>query len=331
MYLHIIAQWKKSEDLEIYETDYVSPSQLQETCDIRQPFLFRFREQAKPYYSKLSTNLSKNDTIDVNIKDTREYWSIGQLTTPETVALPLHSARKLLETDTSGKYVSEQNDEFLEESGLDATMATMDWAFRPQFTIATKYDITFGSAGATTPLRYHTHSRMFLAPVTGKIHVKLTPWKSAKYLHGIKDFDTYEFRSPVNVYSPQSQYVSDMERLRCIDIEVSAGTVLYIPPYWWYSLKFSSDTNTIVGGFVYNTVINALANIPDWSMYFLQQNNITRKIARPAVQSPSTVVAMDSKPADEIIDEVVTQPVVPIKKEELPEKVIITNAGIYEV
>jgi hypothetical protein len=40
LYIHIMAQFKKSEDLEIYEMDYSTNQNLQETCSVKQPVLF---------------------------------------------------------------------------------------------------------------------------------------------------------------------------------------------------------------------------------------------------------------------------------------------------
>ena len=40
IYLHITAEFKKSNILDIYESDYTSNDQLQETCKIKQPFIF---------------------------------------------------------------------------------------------------------------------------------------------------------------------------------------------------------------------------------------------------------------------------------------------------
>ena len=43
-YLHMKAQYKVSEDLEIYELDYTDNQHLQEICDAKQPILFLYKE-----------------------------------------------------------------------------------------------------------------------------------------------------------------------------------------------------------------------------------------------------------------------------------------------
>ena len=46
IYIHIINQFKTSEDLEVYEMDYTNNIHLQEVCDIKQPVLFEYNNIA---------------------------------------------------------------------------------------------------------------------------------------------------------------------------------------------------------------------------------------------------------------------------------------------
>ena len=45
LYVHVNHQYKKSQDLEIYELDYKGIENLQETCDIRRPIVFDFAQE----------------------------------------------------------------------------------------------------------------------------------------------------------------------------------------------------------------------------------------------------------------------------------------------
>lgn len=364
LYIHITAQWKKSEDLEIYESDFRSRSQLQEVCDIRQPFMIRMREHNPLFYERIRIDqLHKHDPVDVSVKDVRDYLN-PHMNTVDSIPMQFHSAVRLFESDTGAKYVSEHNSEFLDETGLDSIFATFDWAMKPDFTVYTNYDVLFGSRRANTPMRYHTHSRHFLAPTTGRIHVKMAPWKSSKYLHPVKDYDAFEFRSPVPVWAkpgtvfggspgtqPPSQYAHDLEKVRMLEFDVVEGYVLYVPPYWWYSVQFSSDSTTTVGSITYSTAMNSLANLSDWSVYYLQQNNITRKFVKPATTSPTERLGMDSAasveshvepaPVDtadtpEVIGTGTAEPLDIASNVFVPEivgepKQIITNSGVYNV
>ena len=43
IYIHVIHQYKKSEDLEIYELDYKNNQYLQDVCNVKQPSIFSFK------------------------------------------------------------------------------------------------------------------------------------------------------------------------------------------------------------------------------------------------------------------------------------------------
>jgi hypothetical protein len=63
-----------------------------------------------------------------------------------------------------------------------------------------------------------------------------------------------------------------------LEFDVDAGNVLYIPSYWWYSIKFSD--NTAVACATYNSVMNIFAHAQYWGRYFLQQANIRKKMTK---------------------------------------------------
>ena len=333
VYIHITAQWKKSEDLEIYEMDYINNAQLQDTCNVRQPVLFSLDAKTQTFFERVHLpKMAKFESYDVNVKDMADYWRSESV---DAVVLPFRSAAKMIEADPYARYISENNGEFIEETGIQSLYQSMDEFLRPSFTVQTKYDLMFGSKHAATPMRYHTHDRYFLAVTSGKVSVKMTPWKSSKFLHPIKDYEHYEFRSAVNVYHPQKKYANELDKMHCLDFELYPGYVLYVPAYWWYSIQYSTDSTTCVAGFTYNTVSDVISNAKDWGLYFLQQSNIKRKVSNPIrsidgdMRSPSTA---DAASPNEDTDEV-TPPRMPKEiAEDVPKKRdIVTNAGIYSV
>ena len=276
LYIHIVGEYSRSEDLEIYEMDYSNNKQFQEVCNIKQPVLFEFRTIEPHIFQDMNIQtLANTITDDLQIVDSNDYWK--NLDTVDSISVPIQTAHKLIETDTHSHFFTEHNEGFIEDNKLAGKLKTLDEYFKPYGTIQTQYDFIMGSAHCVGPMRYHTDYRRILGVSSGKIHVKMTPWKSSKYLDPIKDFEKYEFRSPVNVWKPQSKYMNDMSKIKFLEFDILAGHMLYIPPYWWYSIKYSDMTNTC--GFVctYNTIINRIANIPDIGMYMLQQQNITKK------------------------------------------------------
>jgi hypothetical protein len=279
LYVYIDNQFKKSEDLEIYEMDYSSNINLQEVCDIRQPVLFNFNTVFPGFFLEASArNIAKYGSYDVRVKDAHDYYKEDK--TVDAVVLSMNSAQQLFANDNASHFFSENNEEFLEESGVLRILQSMDDYLKPNFNISTKYDLLFGSKGAVSPLRYHTNYRQFFTVTSGKIHIKMSPWKNHKYLHEIKDYENFEFRSPVHPLSPKPQYSKDYEKTQFIEFDVLEGYTLYIPPYWWYSIEYSEGIDTFVIGVSYTTIMNAISNLPDLALYWLQQQNITKKITK---------------------------------------------------
>jgi len=281
LYIHIIHQFKRSEDLEIYEMDYSSNDHLQEVCEVKQPVLFEYRSFAPEFFTKITyETISENQysNLDIKVKDINDYWNTDDAI--DYIVLPFQTGTNLMRTDPKSKYFTENNEDFLEESGLLKIMQSNDTNIKPGFTAVPKYDICTASKDTVTPLRYHTYNRHFLCVNTGKIRVKMTPWKSTKYLYQNKDFENYEFRSPINVWTPQKKYMHEMDKIKFLEFEVVEGHMLFIPPYWWYSVQYTSETDTLVCGFTYSSIMNCVANSPDIAKYYLQQQNIKKRITK---------------------------------------------------
>jgi hypothetical protein len=276
-----VHQYKRSEDLEIYEMDYASNDHLQEVCDIKQPVLFEYRSINPEFFTKVNYDSVSDDfyaNTDIKVKDINDYWETDEAV--DYVVLPYQTGTNLMRTDPKSKYFTENNEEFLEESGLLGLFQNNDTYIKPYFTALSKYDICTASKNTVTPLRYHTGYRQYLCVNTGKISVKMTPWKSTKYLYQNKDFENYEFRSPINVWKPQKKYMHEMDKVKFLEFEVLEGHMLFIPPYWWYSIKYTSEEDTLVCGFSYNSIMNCVANSPDIAKYYLQQHNIKKRITK---------------------------------------------------
>jgi hypothetical protein len=291
VYIHLYHQYKKSEDLEIYEMDYTTNKSLQDVCEYKQPILFQidhFKETESFFRETSLDSISRKtsrDKIDVHLKDIRDYWKTdSESSSVDALPMSFSSVNGLMDSDPKGNFLSESNREIIHEiPEIKKEMREIDDYLAPPYTVHRQHDIMFASRGAYTPMRYHTDSRKFLIVGEGSgIHVKMSPWKSRKYLHPIKDYDNYEFWSPVNVWSSLAdlnpKYVGDVEKLKCLEFDVKSGFVLYIPPYWFYSIRFAeTSTNqnarSTVTSIDYITPMNSIANIHHYFLYFLQQQN----------------------------------------------------------
>jgi hypothetical protein len=272
-YLHIQYQLKTSNELEIYEIDQASKDKLEEICDLRQPIIFEDFENGKKIIAGTNKQLLLDNypVFEVKIRETNDY-NISEL------PLKLHVANKLFSEDKNAKYFSENNGDFLNETGAVKTMKYNDTFLRPFLVSNCNYDVMFASDNVETPLRYEINYRNYFIVTQGSVHIKLTPPNSSKYLYPIKDYENFEFRSPINPWKPQTNYKADFDKIKFLEIELTPNKFLFIPAYWWYSFKFSK--NTSVSCFRYRTYMNNIAILPTIFMYALQNQNIERKIVK---------------------------------------------------
>ena len=278
LYLHIQFHLKTSNELEIYEIEEASKEKKEEICDLRQPVLFDFPDKDDCHKIIETTNkqhlLDNYPVFEIKIRDNAEQPSNTELYIP----LPLHVATKLFEEDQNACYFSEGNNDFLNETGAHKSFSYNDEYLRPLLVSNCYYDILFSSNNVETPFRYDLNYRNYYLVTQGSVKVKLSPPKSSKYLHPINDYELFEFRSPINVWNPQSKYKMDFDKIKCLEITLNPGKVLFIPAYWWYSFKF--DNNTSVSCFKYRTYMNNLAILPNIILYALQNQNVERKFAK---------------------------------------------------
>ena len=278
MYIHISNQYKTSEDLEIYELEYSDNKYLQEVCDVKQPSVFNYRNVNPDFFDKVnSETIEELGVYDVKVKDTQDYWN--ENIDIDYVVMPLQSSLSLMKTDTHSNYITEDNDTFVEEAGLFKHFKENDLFLRPPMTVQTKYDIMSGSQKSCMPFRFHKHCRHFISVHSGKVRIKLTPWKSCKYLYPINDYDCFEFRSPINIWKPQRKFFHEMDKMKFLEFDITEGQMLYIPPYWWYSVQYL-DSSNVICGITYDNIISTMANLKDSGLYLLQQSNTKTKIVK---------------------------------------------------
>ena len=284
LYVHIIYQYKSSDEMDIYEMDYVDNPNLQETCNLLQPFVFSSRESL-PLLPTLEEALSEKADAQIHLYDDPK---------KDPISFPLSATIPLLcGSATKHRYYSEHNQEFIQEvADFQDKMRESDPCLQPPFTIQTTHDVCIGSQFATTPLKYHVNTRKFLVVSTGKIQVKMTPWKKhRKYIHEIRDYEVGcgEYRSGIDVWDPALNHQRDCKKLEFLEFDVAEGQVLYIPPYWGYSLRYS-ESNTCIFDFTYSTWFNRIAFFGEIGRSWLQQQNTYKKTHRSLPSSVSEVI-----------------------------------------
>ena len=289
-YLHIYFQLKTSDDLEIYEIENPSKERLEEICDLRQPVVFKYDKNDN--MTKInegclqSTIVTKYSAFDVKIRNVlpdikNEEDISGNIDSSSFdgemyIPLSLTNAINVMQEDKKSNYFSEKNADFLEESGLGKIYKYNDVFLRPHMVSNCIYDYMFGSKGTQTPFRYELNYRNYFMVTEGEVKIKMTPYKSSKYLLPIKDYENFEFRSPINPWNVKEEYKPDFDKIKCLEIILKKGQLFYLPAYWWYSIEFS-ETTTSVCCFKYRTYMNTISILDKLFIHFLQSQNIKRK------------------------------------------------------
>jgi hypothetical protein len=275
LYLHIYFQLKTSNDLEVYEIEQPSKEKLEEICDLRQPVIFDYQNESLLETCKLSQIVEHYSAFDVKLRNVKDVDDNTDLHIPVT----LKAALSIVSGDKDAKYVSEKNGDFLEETGIIKNYKYNDAFLRPPMVSNCFYDLLTASQNTETPLQYSVNYRNFYLVTHGVIKIKLIPPKSARYLYPVDDYENFEFRSPLNPWAIQRQYKADYDKIKTLEIELKPGKIIYIPAYWWYSIKFMEPLSSVCV-FKYRTYMNTVAILPKLCMKTLQRQNTKREIVK---------------------------------------------------
>jgi hypothetical protein len=213
--------------------------------------------------------------FDVKLRNVKDVDDNTDLHIPVT----LKAAISLLSGDKDAKYVSEKNGDFLEETGIIKNYKYNDAFLRPPMVSNCFYDLLTASQNTETPLQYSVNYRNFYLVTHGVVKIKLIPPKSARYLYPVDDYENFEFRSPLNPWAIQRQYKADYDKIKTLEIELMPGKIIYIPAYWWYSIKFMEPLSSVCV-FKYRTYMNTVAILPKLCMKTLQRQNTKREIVK---------------------------------------------------
>ena len=274
IYLHIHFHLKVSDDLEVYEIDQPSKDKLEEICDLRQPVIFNYDVDGLVKECNINKLQETYGAFDIKVRNVKDYDDNNELYLPLTLNTTVDVFRK----DSEERYLSENNIDFLQETTLIKNYQYNDGFLRPSSVCNCMYDLMFSSKDTKTPLKYELNYRNYYLVTEGSVKIKLIPPKSSKYLYEIKDYDNFEFLSPVNVWNVQAQFKPDFDKLKTLDVTIRKGQIINIPAYWWYSIHFTE--NSSISTFKYRTYMNNIAILNHLVVKLLQSQNVKREIVK---------------------------------------------------
>ena len=259
LYVHVQQEFKYFTDMQIYETKYSGKTQLAKETATKLPMIIHLEEIP----SIDLHDLKQNAADDLQVRDVREIYK-----TNNSDPFPLNFSRTstLIDTDKQSAFYSSHNSHLFANDSF--TDITQKWdRFLKPFASFSQNDVLFGSKFTITPFYYHNATSLFLfiPPRSKEVKIRMCPFSFRQKLQVVEDYTENEGWSPI----PPKTIASTSGIL---DFFLYSGKVLYVPPYWFYSIEFF-DSKTIVNKVKYTTPLNALANIKSVFMKFSQNHS----------------------------------------------------------
>lgn len=267
-YIHVYNNIKTSNYLEVYEFDHLSKDKLEEYCGLKQPLLLNTENLLN-----IDINLLQNNYNGFEIK------VLNKETNDISLPIKLGVAIELFDRDTSSNYISENNMDFLNETSVEKEYSANDLILRPSNTSFIQYDLIIGSLNSYTLFKYSLSCRNYFMVLSGSIEVTMTPPKNSRYLYVKKNYEDLLFYSSIDINNVKDAYKNDFDKIKLLRITLSRDKLLFIPPYWFYSIKIL-EKNTLVANYQYRSFMNSVAILPELSMQFLQKNNVKANITK---------------------------------------------------
>ena len=293
VYVHISYNLKSGNELYVYEITNPTKEKLEEIVSLRQPVKFEFPCDCSQMTWK--SLISEYGSFDVNIisnkKRDNDVETIscqvplggGNCCTKDQLKDTEGEKGEMGEAEVGGEQFEPNqlpllvdNQQFLEETGVVDIFRRDDDLFRPHLSFKCEYDLvgiypTINSPDnetpITTPMKYSLYSRRYLMCCLDcsngqpAITIRLSPSKYSKYMHSTKSPNSLEFISPINPWTPQSEYERDWGRIKTLDVTLAPGQIVCIPAFWWYSVAFNNP-NATIASFSYETVTSSITTAP---------------------------------------------------------------------
>lgn len=272
IYLHIYHQLKISNDLGIIKLDNPTKDELEEECNLKQPLFFKYNNDN----IKKSCNLNSITQIYQNyylnlFNDSISENNSGLHYSPINIG----ELQELLLNDKDGVILSQNNEKYIEEMQLTSIIQENDLYLKPTLTSTSIYDLVIGTKEANTKLEYNDSCRNYLFVTQGSIKLRLIPPQYTSSLYSNNDYVNYKFESPINVWDVQEEYKKKYYRVRYVDVLLEEGDIIYIPPYWWYSIKFNKISSVLkIRYYTYMNYLSIIHKIIFHKIYKIKHKNI---------------------------------------------------------
>lgn len=274
IYIHICNNINPSNYLEIYEVEYTSKENFEDLCNTKQPIIFN--------NILLNNNISKQYLFDEFKNFNINVLNINDVHNNISIPILLQDSEQLFKNDNSNNYISIKNSNFLNETSLIKVLKSSDMILRPIGVCVMDYDIITGSTNSYTNMSMEYSVRNFVYVNSGSIEVTLTPFLYEKYLYSKKNDEIMNKISDINIYNINEKHKNNYNKIKFLQIKINANQLLFIPNYWYYSIKILED-ETLVSLYKYKTYSNCISLLPQYLLQYLQKHNIKNNYVNKAI------------------------------------------------
>ena len=266
IYLHINQQLNVVNELDFCEVMTPSKENLETICNLKQPFAFLNNLKTTEFFSQQFPFELKTNQKNIPFKE------FMQEINPHTQNQNQNNEKENSKKSVTWEIFSENNNQFLEQINYQQQHKDLIEYMKPPMNISVYTDFLSASQDFMTPLQYEINFRNFFLVTDGEITVKLIPPKYSDLLEKKTEYENMKFYSDKNLWIESKNM-----NIEHINVPIKKNQIIYIPPYWWYSIKFTQPSAII--SFKYRTVMNYLAISNHLLISLVQKQNITHKLS----------------------------------------------------
>ena len=230
---------KVNNEIEILQLDNPTKSILEETLNKKSPFIITNLLINWSFIKDLNLELLKQNygdkkvTLNNSIIEQNKTMKINQ-TLGEYIEWLNNTEGK--DTNNMNVYLAE-NDDLLSNTKLMEKIKKETSILNCPLNLVNTYPLWIGHNHSKTGLHYDTDTRNFLCQLRGQKKVYLFPPNQSKYLYPSSKFDSGAKCSQVNFWDVNTEKFPLFNQSKYIEIILSPGQILYIPPYWWHCME----------------------------------------------------------------------------------------------
>lgn len=240
---------KTATDENVYEIDYTNRNNLSEMCELRQPFTF-----------KLEKNIDINHNV---IEGTGTPLNI--LKSKAIVIKKKEKEKEGIPEETMTKIYSEYNSKLVTNDNIINELKSIEEQIIPEFTCNNSYDVIVSDDQFKSPITSNFNFRNFFLVTEGSIKIRFMSHKHNNKFDNDIDYELMQNVSSYDVWE-------NPDKLHVSEISATKGDMIYIPPFWWYSIHYIEPT--VIVKYQYRTIMNIVCNLYHYACSYVTISKI---------------------------------------------------------